>query len=91
MSIFHLLVGEHLYCSRDCWEQHKYESMQRGLISLVECGAVLKRQLPPEKTQGLDEVMSLIERAQELICQRNSWRENLIGLGKLGTKNGNEP
>jgi len=86
-DLLKLLVGEHLYCSLDCFNAEEERALSSGLFRLVDCANILRDHLSEHRTPNLERALRTIEQAQEHLCRNKKWKENQVGLKKLGTKN----
>jgi len=82
--LLNLLVGDHVYCSQDCWETHKFALVQKGIQHIVEGMRILDEGGTPEQIQ---KAQNILQQLQENLCQTKTWREVQRELEKLGTNN----
>ena len=82
MDALHLLVGTQVYCSQDCWEEHKNKELKEGLFRLLDSACVLKdASLGDKEVQG---AVNTISKAQEMLSPEKTLSQNLKSLKELG-------
>lgn len=80
LRLMELLVGKHNYCSFECYEAIKNEKLNNALNKILSCAVQPKENLTQDQK-------NILQKAQESICPKNTWKENLRALENLGTKN----
>lgn len=83
MDILQVLVGDKIYCSQDCFEEHRDSDLKRGLILLLKSASILKEHLAGH-TIEIEDALNVLTKAEEDISLEKTLNENLKALRELG-------